>query len=1161
MNLSALLKPIIFLWLNKRAYLCPDFIIPKQWKMRIQLMFIFTLLCTVHAFSSSEAQVINLSVKNQPIKFVIQQLEKRTEYMFVYDPNDVKSTKLLDVDIKNLKINDALKKILATTDLDYKIFENTVVLKKKGAVPNLETAVMQKSISGRVIDSLGRPLPYVSVVWIGNTSKGTSTDLQGQFVIDAEVGATLRFTLMGYLSLDVKVQHEATLNVVLKNRPAVLDEVVVVGYGTQKKENLTGAVAYVKMDEILGDRPVVSVAQALQGVVPGVSIPITNGIPGQNASYNIRGITSINSSGNDPLVLVNNVPMDINMVDPQDIESVSILKDAGSSAIYGARAAFGVILITTKKGKRNQSPQISYNNNFAFSQPGELPQKASPLEEVMAYEKMGFSGNLYVDGRDIGQWKKYIEDYNANPQKYPLGYFYDENKSLYWLAENQGFKQMMSDYGFQQNHNAAISGGSDNSQYRLGLGYTDEDGIIITDKDHYKRVNLSAYYEVDIKPWLTTKLDVRYGNSNKSLVADGSRGGVWGNVMSMPSWYSITDTYNFNGIEYPYESSATYINYGAPRTNKKGDLRMFGAVVLKPIKNLSITGEYTFDKKNTLDKIYLNAYDYIEKGLSNVQQSVTQTSFATTTAFTDYKSFNIYGNYTHSFEGHNLGITAGFNQESSYFESLYSYNTDILIADLPSLSVASGTPVSYDGYSEYAVRGAFYRFNYNYKDKYLFETNGRYDGSSRFPKNKRFGFFPSLSAGYRLSEEEFMKPLRPWLSNLKIRGSWGQIGNQNISNYAFIPGMAMNKNYKGWLVDGTQVLTFNQPSMVSTGFTWERVETLDLGGELGFFNDKLRSTIDWYQRDTKGMLAPGMDLPGVVGASAPTENTASLRTRGWEVKLDWNDRIGEVGYRIGMGFFDSKSHITKYDDNDTYSLSTYYEGQHIGEIWGYVSNRLAQSEDFDNAGALLPGLVKYKTLTKLNPGDVLYEDLDGDNTIWFGENTVHNPGDRKVIGNNQRRYQYSFTGGVNWKRFDFSFILQGLGKRDIWRGDQMAWPTGTWGTNFKDNLDFWTPENMNAYYPKVYANDAVNTSVNRMTQTRYLANGAYLRLQNVTLSYALSHDILKKIGINSARMFASGENLYTWHHMPKGLDPEMASSGTWSYPFMEKYALGINITF
>ncbi|MGV6945666.1 TonB-dependent receptor [Sphingobacterium kyonggiense] len=1132
--------------------------------MKIQLLFIYTFILSVTAFSNTRAQGINLIVKEKSLTQIIKLVEQSTSYTFVYDFKEVQPYSSISINLKNVAPQEAMTKILKNTNLDFKLFDNTIVIKKKEGIkinPQEKAEEVQNIVEGTVTDSTGKPLPFVSVTPLEKNIAAVSSNGQGKFSIQTTVPVRLRFSLIGYSSKTIEVNSYKHLNIVLSSQIATVEEVVVVGFGTQKKENLTGAVSSVKMDEVLGNRPVVSVAQALQGVVPGLSMPSTNGVPGQNASYNIRGITSINGGGNAPLVLVNNVPMDINLVDPQDIESVSILKDAGSSAIYGARAAFGVILITTKKGKRNQKPQITYNNNFAFSSAAELPEKASPLEEVTAYGKMGFSGDLYVDGRDINKWKEYIEDYQQNPDKYPLEYYFDTNNSLYWVKENQGFDLMMADFGFQQNHNTSISGGSENSQYRIGLGFTNEDGIIITNKDAYKRANISAYYEIDIKPWLTSKIDVRYAGSNKSLVADGGRGGIWGNVMSLPSWYSIKDSYTLNGIEYPYESSATYVKYGAPRTNKRGDMRLFGALVIKPIQNLSLTGEFTYDKKNNLDKVYLNNYPYMDKGLANVIQSVTQTSFATTTSFTDYKSINAYANYKRQIQNHNFGFTLGFNQEWSYLESLYSYNTDILVAELPSLSVASGTPVSYDGFSEFAVRGAFYRVNYDYQGKFLFEANGRYDGSSRFPKASRFGFFPSFSAGYRISEESYMQGLDPWLSDLKFRGSWGQIGNQNINNYAFIPGMVVDKNYKGWLIDGSQVLTFNQPAMVSTSFTWERVETLDVGADAAFMNNRLNATFDWYRRDTKGMLAPGMDLPAVVGSSAPTENTASLRTNGWELKLDWKDKVGEIGYRVGGGIYDTKSHITKYDDNDTYSLSTYYKNQQIGEIWGYQSIRLAQESDFDANGNLIEGLFKYKTVTKLNPGDVLYEDLDGDQTIWFGDNTLSNPGDRRIIGNNQRRYQYSLTGGVNWKNFDLSLILQGVGKRDIWRTDQMTWPTGTWGANFKDNLDFWSTDNTQAFYPRVYANDAVNTSTNHLTQSRYLANGAYLRLQNISLSYAFSPTLLTKIGAASASIFFSGENLYTWHHLPKGLDPEMASAGSWSYPFMKKYAVGININF
>ena len=448
----------------------------------------------------------------------------------------------------------------------------------------------------------------------------------------------------------------------------------------------------------------------------------------------------------------------------------------------------------------------------------------------------------------------------------------------------------------------------------------------------------------------------------------------------------------------------------------------------------------------------------------------------------------------------------------------------------------------------------------------MLEANGRYDGTSRFPKNNRFGFFPSFSAGWRISEEPFMTATRDVLSNFKFRASWGSIGNQIIlladgspDNYPYIPEMA--PGLTNWLVDGQRPTTLSTPPMVSSAFTWEKVYTLDFGVDFGFFDNRLNGTFDWYRRDTKGMLAPGMDLPWGVGVAAAKQNAANLKTYGWELELNWRDRIKDFNYRIGFNLYDSQSEITKFN-NETNLLGTYRKGQKIGEIWGYVTDRFYREDDFNADGTLKEGIPIPKGVGKVYPGDILYKNFDDDaSTIWSGKGTADDPGDQRIIGNSTPRFHYGINAGLSWKGFDLSVFLRGVGKRDFWRTDQIAWPTGTWGSLFKETLDFWTPEHTDAYFPRVYANNGVNTASNRWKQTKYLANAAYLKLQNITLSYTLPKTWAKQICFDEVKVFFSGENLHTWDHLPEGLESDMLSKGAWEYPFMKKFSLGFNVTF
>lgn len=814
------------------------------------------------------------------------------------------------------------------------------------------------------------------------------------------------------------------------------------------------------------------------------------------------------------------------------------------------------------------APRFNYNNNFSFSKASELPQKASPLESVLAYKEMGWANDTYVDGKNITQWEGYIRDYQANPSNYPNGYIFDDQGNLFLMRENDMFADMMDNFGFMQNHSFSVSGGSQRTSYRLSLGYTGEDGILVTDKDKFDRINMSSFLSVDVNKWLTTQLDIRYANSTQNKVEQGGRNGVWGSAMYLPSYHNILP-YEQDGIEYPAETSATFVRYGEPRVIKKTNLRTLGRVIISPLKGLKITGEYTYNRITEYNRMYVNKYKYIGFNFTGLLNNVENSRYALTQGFTNYNAINAFANYDFSIGKHDISIMGGYNQEESHKESQWSQRTDVLLENLPSLSGSTGTASVTDSFDEYAIRGLFYRVNYTYDGKYMFEANGRYDGTSRFPKDSRFGFFPSFSAGWRISEEAFMKNTKSFLSNLKLRASWGSIGNQIIlkpdntpENYPYIP--SMSPYLTEWLVDGQKTTTLNAPAMVSSSFSWEKVYTLDFGVDFGFFDNRFNGTFDWYRRDTKGMLAPGMDLPWVVGATAAKQNAADLKTYGWELELNWRDRINkDWSYRIGFNLYDSQSEITKYN-NETNLLGDkiYRKGMKMGEIWGYVTDRFYTEDDFNADGTLKPGIPIPKGAGKVFPGDVLYKNFDDDTeTIWSGEGTADNPGDQRIIGNSTPRFHYGITAGISWKRLDLSIFLRGVGKRDYWRTDQIAWPTGGWGSLFKETLDFWTPTNTNAYYPRVYSNDGVNTSYNHWKQSKYLANASYLKLQNITLSYTLPKVWSQRLYFDDVKVFFSGENLYTWDHLPEGLETDMLSKGAWEYPFMRKFSFGINVTF
>ena len=596
--------------------------------------------------------------------------------------------------------------------------------------------------------------------------------------------------------------------------------------------------------------------------------------------------------------------------------------------------------------------------------------------------------------------------------------------------------------------------------------------------------------------------------------------------------------------------------------------------ILKPLKGLEAVFEYTFDKNIYDYHWYTGQYDYttIQGGSS---KSFVDDYLRKYKQHTNYNAINVYATYSKNFGSHNFKVMAGFNQESSYQETLDAYSYNQAVIDVPAMGSGTGTIKTTDSYSEYAVRGGFFRVNYNYQDKYLLEVNGRYDGSSKFPKSSRFGFFPSVSAGWQIAQEKFMESTRNWLDGLKVRASYGVIGNQNVNPYTFTPTMSVSNKSTSWIIDNTYVTSISSlPALVSQNFTWEKVGTVNVGLDVNLFNNRLNGVFEWYQRNTNGMLAPGVQLPAVVGASAPYQNTADMRTRGWELSLNWRDQIGKVGYRLGFNLSDYKSKITKYDDNAaTKLLSSFYPGQVMGEIWGYVADGYYTVDDFEDTSSwkLKEGITSINGYN-VRPGDVKFKNLRDDesstNVITSGDNTFDNPGDRKVIGNTTPRYQYGINLGANYAGFDLNVILQGTGKRDYWISNVLTFPMN--GDNFiplfdglgdywkpkdPDNGD-WTAVNPNAKYPRLYGNRG-NSGSNLRQSDKYLSDASYLRIKNITLSYNLPKKWLSQIFLSQMKAFVSVENVATFTSLPSGIDPERIE---WNYPAFRTVSFGINVT-
>ena len=1046
------------------------------------------------------------------------------------------------------------------------------------------TTVQQtKKITGNVTNTAGEPIIGATVLEKGNTTNGTITDIDGNFTINLPANATLSISYIGYITQEIQVGYQTSFKVVLKDDTKTLDEIIVVGYGSQKKANLTGAVSSVKMDEALGDRPLLNAADALQGAVPGLFVSNGGNAPGTSKSFQIRGAYSLGVKNSDgtygntikPLVLIDNVEGDIDMINPEDIESINVLKDAASAAIYGARAAGGVILVTTKRPKGASRFELNYNNNFAFGKAVNLPKQAPLMDYLQAYLDCGYSDAYWSLGSpSVSKWMEYLTAYQKDPSSFNTvgdGIYVDESGVPYYLNEKDLYKNFM-ETSFQMTHNISASGGTDKLRYRISGGYNSNDGVLISDRDKFERMNVNSFISADVTKWFTQEITMSYAHSLQT--SPGGMGGVYNTrlVSYYPEGELPASVNTLADEDLPLFTPRNQILYSNPVNNKNDNPRIFLKSILKPLKGLEAVFEYTFDKNIYDYHWYTGQYDYttIQGGSS---KSFVDDYLRKYKQHTNYNSINVYATYNKDFGNHHFKVMAGFNQESSYQETLDTYSYNQAVLDVPAMSSGTGTIKATDSYSEYAIRGGFFRVNYNYLDKYLLEVNGRYDGSSKFPKSSRFGFFPSVSAGWQIAQERFMNSTRHWLDGLKLRASYGVIGNQNINPYTFTPSMSVNNKATSWIIDDTYVTSISSlPALVSQNFTWEKVGTINVGLDVNLFNNRLSGVFEWYQRNTNGMLAPGVQLPAVVGASAPYQNTADMRTRGWELSLNWRDQIGKVGYRIGFNLSDYKSEIIKYDDNAaTKLLSSYYPGQTLGEIWGYVVDGYYTVDDFvDTSSWQLKEGVTSINGYNVRPGDVKFKNLRDDDTstnvITSGDNTFDNPGDRKVIGNTTPRYQYGINLGMNYAGFDLNVILQGTGKRDYWISNVLTFPMN--GDNFvplfEGLSDYWMPKdpdngdwsavNPNAKYPRIYGNRG-NSGSNLRQSDKYLSDASYLRIKNITLSYKLPKKWVNQIFLNQMKAFVSIENVATFTSLPSGIDPERIE---WNYPAFRTVSFGVN---
>ncbi|MBD5281449.1 MAG: TonB-dependent receptor [Paramuribaculum sp.] len=1059
------------------------------------------------------------------------------------------------------------------------------------AMAQSQPAAQTSTCTGTVTDSNGDPAVGVTVKVKGESS-GTMTDIDGHFTITSiKKGATIEFSGVGFKPVS-KVWTGQPLEIKLEDDVTSLDEVVVVGYGVQKKVNLSGAVATVDTKK-LESRPVLNVGQALQGTVANLNVSIGSGQANDSPSYNIRGTTSLN--GGSPLIVIDGVvasPWMLNNMNPNDIESISVLKDASSAAIYGSRAAFGVILVTTKNGK-SEKLSVSYTGNVTLRQNTHKPKIITDpyiiaqTRNVMSYPWY----NLYDE-----QQLDYAKQVSENPGMSP--YYENPDGTYSYFGQTDWVKEAYKKTAMTTGHNLSISGKTNRVDYLLSGGYNYTDGIVKYGTDKYNRFNLRNKLNFHLTDWWTLGSNIGLiftdydspSNLGSSFYWNIYRSNTMDVIYNPDGTWTKTGGSNFANLLEGGEKNVNGLNISTVFTTKID--------ILKDVLWVNGNFSYTFDRDRTRGSYLPYTYYDGPATVPVVNNSVTS-AFNESSQYRRF-TYDAYATFNKKFANlHSVTVMAGFNQENYRSEYTYLSRKELITSSLPTPGLATGDMNLDESISTWAVRSGYARVNYGFDDKYLIEFSGRYDGTSRFPKKDRYTFNPSGSAAWVFTRESFMESLSPVLSFGKIRYSYGTLGNQDVSTYAYIATMGSGKT--SFILDGKQPVYVGAPGLVSGALTWEKVTTSNIGLDLNFFNNRLSLSGDIYTRWTKDMLTSGQPLPGVLGTSVPQENAADLKTNGWDLTIGWNDSFRLAGkpfnYSASFVLSDYVAKITKFD-NPTGSLGSYYVGRTINEIWGWTTEGFFTSEEDIKNHADQSLLTSYPGTRDLEPGDLKFADLNGDGVLNNGNstmiklngqyfvkgdpgyeealknpdatkvatNSVENHGDKKIIGNSTPRYRFGLNLSAEWNNFDLSLFLQGIGKRDydpsgdlyFWGIYAQPWTNVTYGNYY----DRWTPETPDGYFPRMKAYVAEQSSYEAgLTQTRYLQNAAYVRLKNLTFGYTIPASVTSRAGIERVRVYFTGENLFTHSGLYKHYNVDPEALGGQSYPLQRYFSFGLNVAF
>lgn len=1159
---------------------------------RNSLSVLFLLMFFSFRLLAAEAadKKITLSFSNLPLKEAIRKVEAASGYTFFYDVHKTDLTQRVSLTAHHLPLEDAVRAMLQNTRLSFEITNRQIALFPRTAATPGRPQTPHK-VTGVVRDGQGIPVIGANVV-VKGTTNGTITDIDGRFSIEAADNDLLQVSFIGYLAQDITLGGKKEIAITIREDTQKLDEVVVVGYGTQKKVNLTGAVEQVT-SEVFDNRSISNVTQALQGTIPNLNISMTDGKPNRTAEYNIRGTTSIGQKGS-ALVLIDGVEGDPGMLNPNDIASVSVLKDAASAAIYGARGAFGVVLISTKNPSKDKT-SVTYSGNFTLKSPTVVPDVVTDGYTYARYFNEAWSA--YYDYSQTPQninktlkfSQEYLEELKRRSQTPGLPEVEVGPGGEYvYYGNTDWYKELYKKSTFATDHNISVSGSSGKTSFYVTGRYFGQDGLFRYNTDDYQLFNLRAKGAVQVFDWLKVEDNMEYSSMNYHTPLNvGEGGGIWRNIAD--EGHILAPMFNPDGT---LTHSAAY-TVGDMWYGKNGidtDQRVLKNTISATasfLKNrLRIKGDFTFqnsDNDQTRIRVPVpfsrrpGVIEYVGSSKNDIQN---------TNKTTTYLASNIYGEFEETFkEKHYFKAMLGYNYEQSRMKNVKVLRNGLIFDDAEDLNMALGQTINTEGgYSKWRLSGGFFRLNYVFDNRYLIEVNGRLDGSSKFPSDSQYAFFPSVSAGWRASEESFWRVPEEIVSDVKIRASYGSLGNGNIDPYSFQELFKIKQSER--VLNGIRPQYTEQPAVIPLGLTWEKSTTLNLGLDLSFLSNRLRFSGDVYQRKTTDMFTVGMSLPAVFGTDVPKGNYADLTTKGFEVSVSWRDQFQlaskPFNYEVRFTLADYQSTIDKYNNpekklGDDY----YYEGMKVGEIWGYETEGFFTSAEDIASHAKQPYFYAGATAGQWLPGDIKFKDLNHDHVIDYGNNTVDNPGDQRIIGNSEPRFLYSFNLSGDWNNFFVSAFFQGVGKQDWWPGSEASYFWGMYNRPYNDMPkshlgNIWSEENPNTYFPRLrgYASEESYAELN-LKQTRYLQNIAYIRMKNIQIGYILPQSLISKIRMQNAKIYLSGENLWSWSPLykhskdldveaVKGSDRDLTegtSGNGYNYPILKSVSLGLSVTF